>query len=251
MDNNYFKCMPYNYLMFFPFCPDLPDDNDKPPTIYAILNSILNFNKPKEEQVPIKELAEKGHQYIFDFDYPLTNKINRNEFETLILNHFLTRRIGYDTLTAFQIRLNAKMNEIMHNYNMMFNAIDGWDLFNDGELTTRTNTTDSTSNSSLTTSTNTSANNISDRRYSNTPQNHLENVRDGSYVTEYNYDNDNSTGNSKTDSSNKNSSNDKTDETIKRTPADKVLTMKNFLESRQNVYSLLFQDLESLFYQIV
>lgn len=236
---------------YYQFFPCLPNDNDKPPTIYAILNSILNFNKPKDEKVPIKELAKKGHQFIFDFDYPLTAKINKDEFETLILNHFLIRRIGFDTLTAFQIRLNAKLNEIMPNYNIMFNAIDGWDLFNDGELTTRTNTTDSTSNSSLTTSTNTSANNISDRRYSNTPQNHLENVRDGSYVTEYNYDTDNSTGNSITDSSNNNSSNDKTNETIKRSPADKVLTMKNFLESRQNIYSLLFQDLESLFYQLV
>lgn len=236
---------------YYQFFPCLPNDNDKPPTIYAILNSILNFNKPKEKQVPIKELAKKGHQYIFDFDYPLTDKINKDEFETLILNHFLIRRIGFDTLTAFQIRLNAKLNEIMPNYNIMFNAIDGWDLFNDGELTTRTNTTDSTSNSSLTTSTNTSADNISDRRYSNTPQNHLENVRDGSYVTEYNYDTDNSTGNSITDSSNNNSSNDKTNEIIKRSPADKVLTMKNFLESKQNIYSLLFQDLESLFYQLV
>ena len=41
---------------------------------------------------------------------------------------------------------------------------------------------------------NTSTNNtenISDRRNSNTPQNQLQNVRDGSYVTNYNYDTDN------------------------------------------------------------
>ena len=40
-------------------------------------------------------------------------------------------------ITAFKIALNVKLNEIMPVYNKMFDFLDGWDLFNDGEKTIR------------------------------------------------------------------------------------------------------------------
>ena len=125
----------------------------------------------------------------FDFNYTLTDKITKEDFEVMILNHFLMRRIGYDTVTAFKIALCNKLNEILPKYNMLFNSMDGWDLFNDGETLTRVEDTDM----STTSRTSGRGDNISDRRFSNTPQNELSNVRDGRYVTEYNYETDNST----------------------------------------------------------
>ena len=88
-------------LMFSPMVPNLyklGNDYNIPPTIYALLNSYVNFSK--EEPEKIKDLAKIGRTMFFDFDYPLSNKITKEQFETMILNHFLMRRIGYETVTA-------------------------------------------------------------------------------------------------------------------------------------------------------
>ena len=108
----------------YPFIrpPAFPDYN-LPPTLYRLLNSIVNFDA--EEQTKIKDLASAGRSDIFDFDYPLSDNIEKEDFEVMILNHFLMRRIGYDTLNAFKIALNVKLNEIMPIYNKMFDMLDG------------------------------------------------------------------------------------------------------------------------------
>ena len=233
---------PYLYPLMF---PRLPRDNPKPPTIYSILESIVNFGK--DEKTKIKDLAKEGRTEIFDFDYPLSSHISKEEFETMILNKFIMRRIGFDTVTAFKIQLNVKLNEIMPMYNKMFDFLDGWDLFSDGEITTRTK--NYTGNANMNNTTNTSTNNISDRRYSELPQDEISNVRDGKYMTDYNYDNDSGTGNtiSNTTSADSNSEN----ETITRTPSDKMTLYKEFLENKKNIYTMIFKDLESLFYGLL
>lgn len=253
------------YPMFYPIplmYPKLPTNCDLPPTLYAIMNSMANFDK--SEKIKIKDLSLATHEEIFDFDYPLTNKILNEDFEVLILNHFMMRRIGYDTFTAFQIALNVKLNEIMPYYNKLFDMLDGWNLFNDGEIISRTQTNTNTSND---TSSNTTTNNISDsntnsitntsdRRYSKMPENDLQNVKDGKYITDYNFDTDtSSSNNTNTSSSTTNSSSNKNltdngslNETITRTPSDKIRIYNEFIENKNKIYSMIFRDLDSLFY---
>lgn len=218
----------------YPFIrpPAFPDYN-LPPTLYRLLNSIVNFDE--EEPTKIKDLASAGRSDIFDFDYPLSENIEKEDFESLILNHFLMRRIGYDTLNAFKIALNVKLNEIMPIYNKMFDMLEGWDLFNDGERVTETGSNTLTNT--------TSSNNTSDRRYSDTPQNQLADVRNGSYITDYNYDTD--TG-SVTSASNGSDS-----RTITRTPSDKIKIYKEFIENKKSIMTMIFEDLDSLFYGLV
>ena len=241
------------YNMFeFTLLPQFVHANEKPPTIYALLNSIVNFGKPDAEKVKIKDLAKAGHTKIFDFDYPLTENIKKEDFEVMILNKFLMRRIGFQTLTPFKIQLNVKLNEIMPLYNKMFDALENWNIFNDGETVTRTQ--DETRKSKLDNISkldNTSNNNIediSDRRYSDTPQSHLKNIKDGSYVTDYNYDTNTTKSNNTTNSNGED--NNKIQEKIERTPANKIEIYKEFKENIQSIYSMIFKDLEELFYQI-
>ena len=53
------------YNMFVPF---LPPNCDKPPTIYSILNSIVNGDKEDEEDyAKIKDLAKEGFLHAKDF----------------------------------------------------------------------------------------------------------------------------------------------------------------------------------------
>lgn len=226
----------------YPFIipPAYPDYN-LPPTVYALLNSIVNFGE--EEKTKIKNLAQEGRSEIFDFDYPLSTHVDKEDFEVMILNHFLMRRIGYDTLNAFKIALNVKMNEIMPMYNKMFDMLEGWNIFNDGENMTRT-VTDAGTNSLNNTTT---SQNTSDRRYSDTPQNQLANVRSGEYITDYNYDTDNgSVLSASTGSDSRN-----TTETINRTPSDKMKLYKEFIENKKSIMTMIFEDLDVLFYGLV
>lgn len=220
--------------MIYPFLypPAFPDYNI-PPTLYSILESMVNYDA--ENKVKIKDLSSYGRLKIFDFTYPLTDKVNKEEFETMILNHFLMRRIGYETMTAFKIALNVKLNEIMPIYNKMLDSLIGWDLFNDGEVVTESGTNTLTNQ--------TTSQNISDRRYSDTPQNNILNVRDGRYITDYNYDSDNGEANS--------ISNGSDERTIKRSPSDKIKIYKEFIENRKSIYTMIFEDLDSLFYGLV
>lgn len=227
-----------NNYYFYNYYPCIPDNDNDPPTIYALLNSYVNYDR--ENKIPIKDLAKNGRDLFFNFEYPLTTNINREDFEIMILNHFLMRRIGYDTVTAFNIALSVKINEIMPKYNKLFDSMLGWDLFRDGELTERNV---ENSNSTLASASG-STNNISDRRYAELPQNELSNLRDGSYVTDYNYDTDNAT------STNNSSSNDNGElhETVNKSNMDKTNLYKVFSSEINNVYTLIFKDLEPLFY---
>lgn len=253
--------------------PMIPTALEKPPTLYSILESIVNFDT--EEKAKIRNLAKQGRNKIFDFDYDLSDKISKEKFECQILNHFLMRRIGFDTLTAFKIQLEVKLNEIMPKYNMMFNMLDGWDIFKDGETITRevqdskhSNNVTSSINESETENTNeteshTTGNNTSDMRSSDTPQNELEDVRSGEYVDRYDYRQDNSSSNDTSESSATSSNNSTSNvnseshdsgnltETTTRTQNDKLNLYLEFTEKTQNIYSLIFKDLECLFYQLI
>ena len=231
-------------MMFWsPMIPQmrkLANSYDEPPTVYALLNSYVNF--ANDTPVKIADLAKAGRAAFFDFDYPLTDKISREDFETMILNHFIMRRIGYETVTAFKIALNVKLNEIMPMYNKMIDSIWNWNIFSDGETTTRDYTEDRTTNGNNTVTTNAT----SDQRSSDTPQNQIDDVKSGKYVSNYEFD---------TDVSNSNSTNNITDnnnvlEVVKKSPSDKMRLYSEFLKNRQNIYTMIFKDLDVLFYQI-
>ncbi len=247
MNNNYF------YPFLFPCMPTMIN---LPPTVYSLLESIVNYGK--DEKTKIKNLAKEGRTTFFDFDYPLTNNITKEQFETMILNKFIMRRIGYDTLTAFKLQLNVKLNSIMPIYNKMFDALENWNIFNDGEVTTETGTderqTTNTTQNTLSNSSTTQSSSTSDRRNSELPQDQLENLRDGSYVGNYNYDTDTSNGQDSSTSNGSSSSNgtDNNEYTkeIRRSPADKIAIMKEMQSNINNIYEMIFKDLECLFYQL-
>lgn len=254
------------YPMFPPFGMmwqnlfKLKNDYPEPPTVYSILNSYVNF--ANETPAKIKDLAKTGRVVFFDFDYPLTENISKEDFECMILNKFMMRRIGYETVTAFKLQLNVKLNEIMPVYNKLFDALDGWEIFNDGETITRTNNVNrsgtDTNNSSNTVNTSDSVTNSSssDQRHSDTPQNALSDVTSGQYVTDYRKisDSGSTTGSSQSSGSSSSTTNtsgtEATTETINRTPADKIRIYKEFIEKRKGIYTMIFEDLEDLFYKI-
>lgn len=249
--------MIYPYEYYGLFYPRIPVTDMRPPTLYSILESVVNYEK--EVPTKISELAKEGRGKIFDFEYPLTSNITKEEFECMILNHFLMRRIGFETVLSFKIQLNVKLNEIMPMFNKLFDLI--YDENGFGEITKRkgfdNRVVDNTSNTTneMKNVSNTTHQNISDRRGSDTPQNELDNIRQGKYVTEYHYDTDNSnsedTSTSNGTSQNKTNTKDNNnyEENISKINMLEVFSKLN--EEIKNVYSMIFKELDCLFYQLV
>lgn len=222
--------------------PPIPAWNTKPITLYSYMDSIVNYGKEENERKKTRELAEYSRATIFDFNYPLSTHVNKADFEKQILNHYMLRRIGFDTPTAFEIALENKLNEIMPKYNKMFDMMSGWNVFTDGESITREQET----TSELTNESSTSSTGTSDRRYSVLPQEELVNLRAEKYVTDYNYDTDSRTGE---DSSESNGAGTLS-ETINRTISNKVDSYLKF-EKIENIMTQIYKDLDVLFYGLI
>lgn len=224
---------------------DIILENHKPPTLFQICESICYTNETPSR---IMKLAENSRAEIFrDVEYPLTTKLNKEQFEINIINHFLMRRIGQETLRAFQLTLSNKLNEIMPYYNKLFDMLEGWDIFNDGEEVTRTS--ENSSNAKANNYSNSKTQNTSDRRYSDMPDNRLNDIKSGSYLTNYNYDTNQTASE---DSSNADSSStSNVIENIKRTPADKLTLYKEFIDNQKSIYTKLYKDLEPCFYGLL
>lgn len=243
----------------------IPPNCSKPPTIYAILESIVNGDKNffEDDEIKIKDLAKYGRETIFNFDYPLSDRISKEKFETMILNHYLMRRIGFETVTAFRIQLDVKLNEIMPLYNKMFDAIDNWNIFVDGETITKTgekisniNTTNENSNE-VNTESETIATSNNETKDSELPQSKLNNVRDNKYLTNFKVAEDINTGKDKSTSNGtsrgvaQTNDNNNYTETIRKEPDNKVEILKEIQTNIKSIYSMIFDELDSLFYGLV
>lgn len=229
-------------MMLFPAIPIPNDRFFRPPLLYDLMNSIVNFGI--EDKKPITQFAENARERIFNFEYPLSIKVNKAEFETMILNKFLMRRISYETFTAWQIQLNVKLNEIMPYYNKLFDSFDDWSLFHDGENYTKTTISDR----DKTGENNKNLKNKStlDSRYSKLPQNEINNVKDGTYMTDYSLNQNDTNGDEKTNY--KENENGNVTEEFKKDIGDKIEAYNKFLENRNKIMTMIFNDLEPLFY---
>lgn len=205
----------------------IPDTNFfRPPQLFDLLNSMVNFDR--SEQVKISDLPRVASSMVFDFEYPLSTKVNKQDFETMILKKFFNRRIGYETYTSWKMALDVKLNEIMPTYNKLFDALANWDLFKDGENYRRT----------INNETGTETNNTNTVKNSNLPQNEIQDIEDGNYMTNYTKATNNGTG----------SGTSETVETFEKDSANKLEIYNSFLQNRANIMSLIFKDLDSLFY---
>lgn len=225
----------------------------EPPTLYSLMESMVNYNK--ENKTLIKDLCKEARLTIFDFSYPLSEKVNKEDFECMILNHFINRRIGFTVYTPWRIALETKLNEIMPFYNKMFDLLDDWDIFKDGETTERIVEDSRTTENKTTTETNseTTSNNHNEKTFSDTPENQLDDIRSNIYADTFEHSNSKDTSNDKSNSKGNSNTKDSGNlkETIKRSPADKMKLYSEYLENKNHIYSLIFAELNPLFYGLV
>ena len=195
-------------------------DLENTPVLYYLLKSLSQYEKDDvPENRSFDFIIEESRKKIFK-KYPLSATITKKDFETMILTHFINRRIEYETGNLFIIKLNARLNEIMPKYNMLLDALGTYNFFEqksgtiektdddfwnkekhqrdlentktgehtevtdfDENIDTRDNQTEEYINNSTVNKTFNR-----DLRQSDTPQNRLSDVRDGSYVSAYEYE---------------------------------------------------------------
>ena len=232
------------------FIEALEFDTD-PPTLYSIMESMANYDVPEEDRVKIKNLPEATHSKIFNFNYPLSSTINRNEFEELFLKHYMFRRINYDTFTSFQIHLDVKLNSIMPKYNKMLEGFES--IVFDGIIETHTRETVDSRNISTSgsSSSNSSSAGDTDNRYSDTPENVITDVKDGNYITDYTFNQTHSNTSSDISSSNEEENSGTVNETISIHRGDPIEEYGKYLEVMSSIYELIFKECDSLFYGII
>lgn len=220
---------------------------DEPPTLYSLMESMVNFNRDPEDKVKIKDLSKYAKTTIFNFDYPTSVDFPKDDFEELFLNHYMFRRINYDTFTSFQIHLQVKLNDIMPKYLKMVEGFkniqfDGYVETHERSQTDSNSATSNVSSSSSDTST-------SDTKYSDAPQGMLDEIASGDYMSEYTLNNGSATGTSTSASSTSN--NGTVEETITIKRADSIEEYQKFLQTINNIYSQIFKECDSLFYGLI
>lgn len=236
--------------------PIFQQGNDLPPTLYSILNSIVNFDS--EEKVKISDLYIKGRIVIFDFDYDLSKNVSRETFEKNILNHYLMRRINFETVTLFKIMLENKLNEILPKYNVLFDKLNEFDIFKANVHTrdysetrneTNTNTTELTSNLTVKSDSN------NETAFSDTPQSNIEDIKNNKYLTEFTNNNNTSNSVNSGTTTNKgngtNTSGIEISETVTNSVDNEVDVLIRFQSDFNNIMTMIYKDMDCLFYGIV
>ena len=201
---------------------------DVPPTLYSLMESKINYEN--ESPVKIENLPEAFRTYLFDFDYPLDTQYRYN-FEIIFLNHYMFRRIGFETYLSFKLHLKTKLFEIMPKYNKMLEGFSKLDFDGDVETEVRNENETGASTSHTT----------NDNRFSSLPQNEITDVQDGSFLTDYTYN----TGNGN------NTANRNTNENITRKKVDTLDEYEKFMKFSNNIYSDIFKECDCLFFGVV
>ena len=235
--------------MIYPICQQ---GNNLPPTLYSIMQSLVNYDSVEPSK--IKDMWQKAREYIFNFDYVLTNNVSRETFEHNILNHYLMRRINYDTVTLFQIMLENKLSEILPKYNMLWDSLNGWDIFKSGTTTREYTDNTTSSNTGNNTGENTgTANTVNNTGYSDTPQSNIVDINSSEYLTEYTHNvvDNTITNNTSTTTSNSGQSNKTINEVVTRTADNELDLLIKFQTEYNNIWTMLYADLDCLFYGLV
>lgn len=151
----------------------------------------------EESTSGVSEVLNASWPKVFNFEFPLFDESYKETLCKKILLHYYTRELGTETVGLWQLRLQAKMNEIMPFYNRLYQALaDDFNILystemytehehNDSEDSTRDystkgKNTGSGNDSSKATQ---SSEDNSTNRFLDTPQGGLDGILESDYLT--------------------------------------------------------------------
>lgn len=185
----------------------------------------------------VDEIIAKAAPIVFNFDWPIFDEAYRLGLEEKILRHYYTREIGEETVGLWKLRLEDRLNLVMPKYNQLYESAKlEFNPFYDVDYTRQgTNSGEGTSSGT----TNSTGNNM----HSDTPQNGLESVLSGEYLT------DADVSNSESSSSSHNSNSGEFQESIKgKMPgASYSRLLKEYRQTFLNIDRMVVDELNDLF----
>ena len=185
----------------------------------------------------VDEIIAKAAPIVFNFDWPIFDEAYRLGLEEKILRHYYTREIGEETVGLWKLRLEDRLNLIMPKYNQLYESARlEFNPFYDVDYT-RQGTNSGEGTSSGTTSS--TGNNM----HSDTPQNGLESVLNGEYLT------DADVSNAESSSSSQNSNSGEFQESIKgKMPGTSYSRLlKEYRQTFLNIDRMVVDELNDLF----
>lgn len=209
----------------------------------------------------IEKILKSVHKKIFDFDYPIFDEKYRSVLEIMILRHFYTREIGFETVGLWKLKLADKMITIMPYYNkwyasdlLEFNPLWDTDFTRKGNI----NDTNKSKNDSASTDKGKQTNSNTSKlksKFSDTPQGSISSLENDTYLTSATIDETNGTY---TNTNENNSTNTIKHEATNlneyfeivqgnRGVFDNGTMLRHYRETLTNINKLLLMELEDLF----
>lgn len=234
----------------------------------------------------IEEVITAAAPKVFNFPWPIFDENYRLVLEKNILRHFYTREICEETVGLWKLRLSARLNDIMHYYNQLyeselleFNPLYDVDVTRDhhrdiegSEVTAETSeSTDSTLGTTSSTqdaAQETATEALHWNKYSDTPQGAVTGIDSDTYLTNATKDtaDDTTTTESSVDSATQ-AQEDRTSEAARDISKDitnaedyiehvrgkqggqsYAAMLKEFRETFLDIDSMIIKDLEPLFF---
>ena len=210
--------------------------------VRLICESLLGLNE-NVLSTSVDDVLEQTWDKVFTFNFPIFDETYRKELCIKILRHFWTREIAHETYGAWKLRMETKLCDIMPYYNQLYKSelLEFNPLYDvDFSRTTNRDSSDTVNGFNDGTSKSTDL-------FSDTPQNGLQDVERGEYLTNASI-NDNNYMNSNTTNSN---SNENFWEKVQgRTHKPAAQLLMDFRKSFLNIDMLIIDELEPLFMQL-
>lgn len=196
----------------------------------------------------VNDIIDAAKDQIFE-DYEIFDENYRGVLNAKILRHYYTREIGLETVGLWKLKLNTKMDEIMPYYNQLyrsalleFNPLYDFTITTERTATTEGSATNSASsessdvthdegtNSASSTGTGSTTKEQTDQ-YSDTPQQSLTDLKEGKYLTSFDYIQDGETNESSATSSGTSSADGSVNRTGSSNGQSSATTTQEYLEN--------------------
>lgn len=210
--------------------------------VRLICESLLDLNENVVSN-GVDDVLEQTWDKVFTFKFPIFDEAYRKELCIKILRHFWTREIAHETYGAWKLRMETKLCDIMPYYNQLYKSelLEFNPLYDvDFSRTTNRDSADTVNGVNDGTSKSTDL-------FSDTPQNGLQDVESGEYLTNASVSDNNYRNNNNTNSK----SNENFWEKVQgRTHKPAAQLLMDFRKSFLNIDMLIIDELEPLFMQL-
>lgn len=210
--------------------------------VRLICESLLDLNENVVSN-GVDDVLEQTWDKVFTFKFPIFDEAYRKELCIKILRHFWTREIAHETYGAWKLRMETKLCDIMPYYNQLYKSeLLEFNPLYDVDFTRTTNRDSADTVNGVNDGTSKSTDLFSD-----TPQNGLQSVESGEYLTNASVSDNNYRNNNTTNS---NSNENFWEKVQGRTHKPAAQLLMDFRKSFLNIDMLIIDELEPLFMQL-